>query len=73
MDSQVRQWIDQILEEHPKILKLALRQRAKFEGWLKFELAVQAKLYGAVDVEVESASPQNETDLSQSDIAFTYV
>jgi hypothetical protein len=42
-----------VLEAHPAIVALACRQRAKFEGWLKFELAAEAARAGAGPVEVE--------------------
>lgn len=35
----VREWIVEILQAHRAVLEIAIRQRAKFEGWLKFELA----------------------------------
>ena len=56
MHSTVRDWITKILEERKLLVALAVRQRAKFEGWLKFELAYRAALAGASDVEVESGS-----------------
>jgi hypothetical protein len=44
------------------------RQRAKFEGWLKFELALHAEQHGASDVEVEAPSGSG----SRSDLSFLY-
>jgi len=71
MDAIVRSWIVQILEEHLSLIAIALRQRAKFEGWLKFELASMAERHGAQDVEVE-ASPVRGSSLSKSDLALRF-
>ena len=41
-DSQttlIRSFIRQISHQNKKVVMLACRQRAKFEGWLKFELS----------------------------------
>jgi hypothetical protein len=54
MDRDVRRWIVEVLEQHRELLAIALRQRAKFEGWLKFELAACAESHGATNVEVEA-------------------
>lgn len=34
MDEIVRRWISEILEQYKPLLSIAIRQRAKFEGWL---------------------------------------
>lgn len=39
MDEFIRKGIVEILETNRSLLKIPLRQKAKFEGWLKFELA----------------------------------
>lgn len=39
----VRQWIVEVIKEHPMVSAIAVRQRAKFEGWLKLELAAKAR------------------------------
>ena len=49
---------------------IAVRQRAKFEGWLKFELAAHAELHGAKGVEVEAAS--TDSGDSRHDVTFSY-
>ena len=54
MDKTLRQWIVQVIQQHELILRIAIRQRAKFEGWLKFELAAIAEINGASVVEVET-------------------
>ncbi len=50
----VRTWISEVLLSHPGPMAIAMRQRAKFEGWLKFSLAAHAELKGATDVIVEA-------------------
>lgn len=50
----IRELIVNILNDHKELLKIPLRQRAKFEGWLKFELASYLELKGMRLVEVES-------------------
>ena len=54
MDKIVREGIVQILKSHTELLKIPLRQKAKFEGWLKFELAHYLEKIGMESVEVES-------------------
>ncbi len=49
---------------------IAVRQRAKFEGWLKFELAARAELHGAQGVEVEATS--TDSGDSRHDVTFSY-
>ena len=70
MDTFVRQWIVDILVQHPSLLAVAVRQRAKFEGWLKFELAAYAELQGATSVQVETPSVDSTLGLSRSDLTF---
>jgi hypothetical protein len=68
MDKALRGWIVDVLEQHRALLAIAVRQRAKFEGWLKFELALHAAHHGATAVEVETASDAR----SRSDLSFVY-
>src|SRR5436190_23834073 len=68
MDQQVRRWIVDVLEQRRPLLNVAVRKRAKFEGWLKFELALHAEQHGATNVEVETPSDSG----SRSDLSFTY-
>lgn len=49
-------------------MSIALRQRAKFEGWLKFELAAHAEISGATNVVVEAPLP----DGGRSDLSFDW-
>lgn len=55
MQDQVKDWIQAILtdEGHQKSLKVAAQGRAKFEGWLKFELVREAVEHHATNVRVE--------------------
>jgi hypothetical protein len=46
-----------------------VRQRAKFEGWLKFELASNAEQNGAELVRVESSYSD---DNRRADLSFVY-
>jgi hypothetical protein len=64
LPDMLRQWIVEVLKAHPGVMAIALRQRAKFEGWLKFELAAHAELSGAADVAVEAPVPAGRSDLS---------
>src|SRR5687768_11451655 len=68
MDKELRRWIVDVLEQHRALLTIAVRQRAKFEGWLKFELALHAARCGAKSVQVETASDSG----ARSDLSFVY-
>ena len=64
MDKLIRKGIVDILTKHEELLRIPLRQRAKFEGWLKFELACYLDLIGMRSVAVESqGSFQHKTDI----------
>ncbi len=39
MDNLIRKLISNIISENGGLINIPLKQRAKFEGWLKFELA----------------------------------
>ncbi|MGB7593385.1 MAG: hypothetical protein WCD04_15975 [Terriglobia bacterium] len=69
MDKTVRSWIVEILESRRSVITIAVRQRAKFEGWLKFELAAHAEKSGASNVEVE-ASKESTQAHERSDITL---
>ena len=72
MDVTIRKWIIDILERHTRLLAIAMHHRAKFEGWLKFELAAYAEAQGARDVEVESACNGLDSASGRSDVAFFF-
>jgi hypothetical protein len=64
MDKLIRKGIVDILTKHKELLQIPLRQRAKFEGWLKFELACYLDQIGMASVEVESQSSfRHKTDI----------
>ena len=55
MHTTVRNLIVNVLEERKPLVAMAIRQRAKFEGWLKFELAYRTSQVNDIkDVLVES-------------------
>jgi hypothetical protein len=60
----IRGWIVEIIRQRREIVGLAMSQRAKFEGWLKFELADAARRNGATNVRFEPALTLGRADLS---------
>jgi hypothetical protein len=68
MEKRLRLWIVDVLEQHRPLLNVTVRQRAKYEGWLKFELALYAEQHGATNVEVETPSDSG----ARSDLSFTF-
>lgn len=72
MDKILRQWIVQVIKQNETTIRIALRQRAKFEGWLKFELASLAELSGAKSIEVETSFNEEESK-KRADISFEYL
>jgi hypothetical protein len=70
MHTTIKQWIVEILEHRICVASIAARQRAKFEGWLKFELAAYGLQHGATAVEVESPSSASNPLHERSDITF---
>lgn len=71
MDKLLRQWITQIIQNNEPLISIAVRQRAKFEGWLKFELAAIAEANGADAVEVETSSHESDNK-QRADVSFFY-
>src|SRR5437660_1394612 len=69
MHTTCRKWIVGILESHLPVVAIAARQRAKFEGWLKFELAKAIEEAGANNLQVES---RYEGSGARSDISFCF-
>lgn len=67
MDKLIREAIVSILKRRNDVLQIAIRQKAKFEGWLKFELASYLESYGMDNVEVESMAGFGK---ERSDISF---
>jgi len=72
MHNVVREWIVEVLEDHRQLLTIAIRQRAKFEGWLKFELAAIAEIHGAQSVEVESPIDGKNASGERADLSFLF-
>lgn len=60
----IRGWIVDIIRQRREIVGLAVAQRAKFEGWLKFELADAARLSGATNIRFEPTLSLGRADLS---------
>jgi len=69
MHARCRRWIANILRAHSSLVALAVRQRAKFEGWLKLELAECARKRGARSVQVE---PQLGKGKGRADVSFAF-
>lgn len=67
MNSIIRQAIVNILNQNKELLKTAVRKKAKFEGWLKFELAHELEKHGMQSVAVESSCPGGK---ARTDITF---
>ena len=44
MKQKLKELIVKILKDNEDLVFIAIRQRAKFEGWLKFELARKLQL-----------------------------
>ena len=59
MHNNLKMMVSAVLEAHPDVLAIALRQRAKFEGWLKLELAAAVEKNGYSAVELETPLPTN--------------
>ncbi len=58
MDNLIRESIVEVIGKNKNIVKLAVEQRAKFEGWLKFELAdFLNKAPGVKEIEIEACVP----------------
>jgi hypothetical protein len=66
MDKIIKESIVEIIKANKELLKIPLRQKAKFEGWLKFELANCLEQNGMEDVGVESKGyyRRDRTDVS---------
>ena len=67
MDKIIRNAISEILLSRKELIKIPLRQKAKFEGWLKFELALKLQQIGMNSVQVETKA---KYERSRTDITF---
>lgn len=68
METFIRKAIEKVLRNHEDLLRIAVKQRAKFEHWLKFELACEMSKNDIECVEVESTYP---SDITRADITFS--
>ncbi len=64
MEATVRRWVVEVLEAHGPLLALAVRQRPKLEGWLKFELAARAEAAGFGPVLLEAEYGEGRADIT---------
>lgn len=64
MAATVRGWVVKVLEAHRPLLALAVRQRAKLEGWLKFELAARTEQEGFGPVQVAAGYGEGRADIT---------
>ena len=66
MDAIIRKGIAEILKANMMLLQIPIRQKAKFEGWLKFELAHYLEQTGMENVEVETKAiyRRDRTDIT---------
>ncbi len=65
MEDLIREWIVNIINDNEDIIKVAAKQRAKFEGWLKFMLVREALKNGCEEVIVEDGyGRKKRADLS---------
>ncbi|MCF8020976.1 MAG: hypothetical protein K9L62_16480 [Vallitaleaceae bacterium] len=68
MDDTIRGVITRILQKNEELLRIPIRQRAKFEGWLKFEIAHYLEMEGYNSVRVEYMFENQE----RADISFIH-
>ncbi len=61
--------IEKTILSHKDLMKIALRQKAKFEEWLKFELAAELQKMGMKDVMVEGKA---RFRFSRTDITISH-
>lgn len=66
MEDTIREWIFEIIRDNEDIMKVVTKQRAKFEGWLKFMLVKYALDNNCEDVRVE----ENYGDNKRADLSF---
>lgn len=70
LPDRLRQLIVACLSEQPSVLKLAVSQQAKFEGWLKFELAAALSRHASFEnIRLEEGYPDGKR---KADIAFRF-
>ena len=67
MEKIIIEEISEVIRNNSNVLRVVIRQRAKFEGWLKFELAARLDKLGLGNVEVET---KLEFKRDRPDISF---
>ncbi|MEZ7528280.1 hypothetical protein [Cloacibacterium normanense] len=73
MDHIILSLISDIVIENNDIISIAIKNRNKFEGWLKFELANKlAKIAFDVTVETQYANRRDRYDLSFFDDKYNF-
>jgi hypothetical protein len=63
LPSRIRSGIVELVNSHPTMMRLAVSQRAKFEGWLKLELAGKLAEWGMTNVKFEIPCQRGRADL----------
>jgi hypothetical protein len=74
MNDVIMDGICSILNANKKLLRIPIRQKAKFEGWLKFELAGYLEQQSFKEVEVETKGDKNQfhTDITFYDNEYSF-
>jgi len=67
LDKIILKQITELISDNKSLLRIAIRQRAKFEGWLKFELAHRIEKLGFDEVELETKLDRKR---ARPDISF---
>jgi len=68
MELIIIELIEKIIKDHPILISICMRQKAKFEGWLKFELAQALEMLGVEQLSVEYKYDNN----FRADISFIF-
>jgi hypothetical protein len=68
MESIIIELIEKIIKDHSALINICMRQKAKFEGWLKFELAQALELFGVEQLSVEYGYDKK----FRADISYIY-
>lgn len=68
MELIIIELIEKIIKDHPILINVCMRQKAKFEGWLKFELAQALEMFGVEQLSVEYKYASN----FRADISFIF-
>lgn len=66
MEKKILKWITEIIKSNEQVISIALKQRAKFEGWLKYMLVQCAIENNLEEIRVEAKYGRNK----RADIYF---